>query len=288
MSKRLTIEEVKEKLFNAHGDTVSLVEDSYVTTQHHATFIDKDFGPWEPMVYDVIYNKKCCPQRADQNRKQTCLNKYGVENPMQNEQIKNRLKDSIFKKFGVESVAVLDSVKKKRKQTCLQKYGVECNLQEEDTKEKIKQTCLKKYGVEHPSQNKEISLRAAKTANQITVLKHWFSREGIQCRGTYEVAVIEYFNKNKIDFNFQPQTFLMSDRHTYTPDLYLPDQDLWVEIKGTFRTWDPTDDAEKKWNWFHGEHPNSELWIQDKLKELGLWRRILELQKERKIEKERE
>jgi len=39
----------------------------------------------------------------------------------------------------------------------------------------------------------------------------------------------------------------------------------WIEIKGYFRK-----DAKKKWNWFHKEYPNSELWDKNKLKEMGL------------------
>ena len=129
--------------------------------------------------------------------------------------------------------------------------------------EKRKNTLLLKYGVDIPAKNKEIALKAARTANQITDLIHWFSKETIPCRGSYEVKVVQYFNQNKIDFNWQPQTFLMPDGKTYTPDCYLPDQDLWIEIKGYMRK-----DAESKWNWFRKEYPNSELWDKEKLLEL--------------------
>ena len=51
----------------------------------------------------------------------------------------------------------------------------------------------------------------------------------------------------------------------YRPDLYLPEGRLWVEIKGYFRK-----DAQEKWDWFHREHPNSELWDNKKLKEMEI------------------
>jgi len=69
-----------------------------------------------------------------------------------------------------------------------------------------------------------------------------------------------YLNKNKIDFNWQPQVFLMPNDKTYTPDFYLPDQNLWIEIKGYFRK-----DALEKWEWFHKNYFNSELWNKEKL-----------------------
>ena len=52
---------------------------------------------------------------------------------------------------------------------------------------------------------------------------------------------------------------------TYRPDCYLPDEDLWIEIKGYFR-----EIGKVKWSWFHNQHPNSELWNEEKLKELGV------------------
>jgi len=69
----------------------------------------------------------------------------------------------------------------------------------------------------------------------------------------------------KIDYNWQPQIFTMPNGKTYRPDLYLPDSDVWIEIKGYFRK-----DAKIKWDWFHKEHPNSELWNEEKLKEMKI------------------
>ena len=57
----------------------------------------------------------------------------------------------------------------------------------------------------------------------------------------------------------------MPDGRTYTPDFYLPDLDKYIEIKGYF--WG---DAQEKWDWFHKEHKNSELWNKNKLKELKI------------------
>jgi hypothetical protein len=128
------------------------------------------------------------------------------------------------------------------------------------------ETMLKLYGVENCSQNTEIRLRAAQSANKITTLKHWFSNEDIKCQGGWEVEVVKYFNKNHIDFNWQIQTFIMPNGRTYTPDCYLPDQDLWIEIKGFFMK----STSKEKWEWFHKENPNSELWNKEKLKEMGI------------------
>lgn len=134
----------------------------------------------------------------------------------------------------------------------------------DEVKRKIKDTWNKKYGG-HPIFDKIISDKQIKKVNRIFILKHWFSQEEILCKGTWEKQVVEWLNRNKIDYNFHPQCFYVNENSRYTPDLYLPDRDLWVEIKGYFRK-----DAEEKWNWFHKEYPNSELWDKKKLKEMGI------------------
>lgn len=305
--RKLTIEEVKERCLK---NNIELLSKVYMGSLQHlevkCMICDYcDFKKWLPNVDNISHGHGCpnCylfrrrktdtekygitgAEQIKAKRKQTNLERFGVENPSILPEIQAKQRQTNLLHHGVAYPAQSKQVREKLKQTNLSHWGVEYPSQNIEIQEKTKQTFLKKYGVDHPSKNKEISLKIARSTNQITVLKHWFSREDIECRGTYEVAVIEYFNKNQIDYNFQPQTFLMPNGYTYTPDIYLPNQNLWVEIKGTFRTWDPTDDAEKKWNWFHGEYPNSELWSQNKLKELGLWKRILELQKERKKKQE--
>jgi len=137
--------------------------------------------------------------------------------------------------------------------------------------ERARKTSLKNYGVEYPQQNKEVALRAAKSMNNSYTLSHWKTGEELVCIGSYEVRVVEYFNEKRINFRWQPEVFKTAiktptDRFsTYTPDCYLPDQDLWIEIKGYFRK-----DAKEKWDWFHKEYPNSELWDKKKLKEMKI------------------
>ena len=145
-------------------------------------------------------------------------------------------------------------------------------------------TCRLRYGVDYPSQNHEIALKGALSSNNSYVYFHWKTNKRLVCQGTWEAAVVEHLNKQKINFDWQIQ-FKMPNGKFYTPDLYLSDQDLWIEIKGAFRTWSPKDDAEQKWNWFHKEHPNSELWDKQKIKMLGLFPRTLEILRERKQQK---
>lgn len=221
-------------------------------------------------------------------RKQTCMEKYGVDNPSKLEEIRERVKSTCMDRYGVENVFQDRVVKDKSVKTRLKKYGVEYCMQSKDLIEKAQQTCLsnhgvrfsmqsdgvrekakktmiERYGVDNISKNPHFALKAARSMLNSVVLKHWFSNEEIVCTASYERKIVEYFNANNIDYNWQVQVFLMPDGRTYRPDFYLPDEDLWVEIKGYFRK-----DAQEKWEWFHSQYPNSELWDKTRLKEIGV------------------
>lgn len=54
----------------------------------------------------------------------------------------------------------------------------------------------------------------------------------IRLRSGYELIYAEYLIRNSIVFKYEPQVFTLSPSMRYVPDFYLPDLDLWVEIKG--------------------------------------------------------
>ena len=83
--------------------------------------------------------------RAD-NVKQTSLDRYGVDNPMKSEIIKEKLKNTNLERYGVESPFQSDVIKEKIKKTNLERYGVEMPLMSEQIQEKGRQTTIKRYG----------------------------------------------------------------------------------------------------------------------------------------------
>ena len=129
-----------------------------------------------------------------------------------------------------------------------------------------KETCMERYGVEYRMQDPKFATQVAKAQTNSCILVHWKTNEEIVCVAGYEKRAVEYFNKNKIDFKWQHRTFKMPDGRTYRPDCYLiGKRKPWIEIKGYFRK-----NAKEKWEWFHREHPNSELWDEKKLKEMDI------------------
>lgn len=110
-----------------------------------------------------------CAQKSDETRqlyKKVFFEKYGVENPMQLQGIKDKLKASIVEKYGVENVSQCDAIKKKREETFIANYGVKSSLSSPLVRDKIKQTCLRKYCSISPLGNNAIKQKIKETCLQ--------------------------------------------------------------------------------------------------------------------------
>jgi len=127
---------------------------------------------------------------------------------------------------------------------------------------KFRNTCLERYGVENPNQNKDIALKGARKINKPSIKTHWKTNEELVCQGSYEANVVDYLNFNEIDYKWQPESFKLSNKKTYRPDLYLVDSSTYIEIKGWWR-----DDAREKFDIFCTEYPHLivEVWDRKEL-----------------------
>jgi hypothetical protein len=106
----------------------------------------KKYGVDNPMKLDSI------KETLSNNN----IEKYGVKNPMQVLDFKNKQNNKMLENYGVVTPLKSDIIKNKVKQTNLEKYGVENVFQSDEIKNKIKETNLENLGVEHPSQNETI------------------------------------------------------------------------------------------------------------------------------------
>ena len=105
----------------------------------------------------ITFNKLCNACTV----KQRMLEKYGVENPFQLLEVKEKIKKTNKEKYGSENPYAFGQ--DRYKQIIKEKYGVDNVFQADEIKEKIKKTNISKYGVESPSQSKVIQEKIKKT-----------------------------------------------------------------------------------------------------------------------------
>ena len=112
--------------------------------------------------------------------KKSNLERWGVENPSQNEEINEKIKKSISKldkniinkkrretlkeKWGVENISQLDEIKSKKSETLLNKIGVDYIFKDKSFIEKIKKDNIEKYGKKYYFQTDEFKEKSKITS----------------------------------------------------------------------------------------------------------------------------
>jgi hypothetical protein len=102
-------------------------------------------------------------KETQEKTKKTNREKYGVDFLMQSSEIQEKSKKTLIEKWGVDHISKTEDFKEKFKETMLERWGVEYSMQSDIIREKSKKTNLKKLGVENPSQSEEIKKKISKT-----------------------------------------------------------------------------------------------------------------------------
>jgi hypothetical protein len=105
----------------------------------------KDYYTYTEGLKSPYYCNKCKIIKYEK----TCMDKFGVKNAMQDDSVKNILKNSIIEKYGVDHFSKTSEYKEKYKKTCMDKYNYPNSFQSDEVKSKITDTNLEKYGVAH-------------------------------------------------------------------------------------------------------------------------------------------
>lgn len=216
-AKFYTIDEVKKMLPNH----LFIIEDSYRSFTNKADFIDADFGQFPMNVKTVVSGGKHPERRRLLN---------GNKRKMTMEAI-----NSMLPNHTTIDMSTYKNMKSKSRFLDIE-FGEFYNVV----------NSVVKYGRFHLSRS-----------NHFYQMMHWKNNEYIKCSYSYEKAVVEYLNYYKIDFIWQI-TFPMPKETGFTKyicDLYLINENKYIEIKGLYR-----EKFKEKWKWFKTLHKNAEIW----------------------------
>ena len=204
------------------------------------------------------YGENCfsVSEQTIQKRKETCLRKYGVENPLQNEVIKNKQKSTCFKKYGceyylsskqsqekikrtvlnkygVENISQLNEIKQKKIKKSIEKYGVDNVFKSDIVKRKIKSTNIKKYGFSNPMKDYSIKSKLKNTVSERYGVPYYCMTEN--CRNASGVIISkinkEFSNllskhniKNELEFNIENKSY----------DIHILNTNIVIELNPTY------------------------------------------------------
>ena len=170
-------------------------------------------------------------------KQQTCLIHYGVNNPLKNNKIKNKVKE----KLKLQQKEIHNKIK----ETCLKKYGVDNTSKLDEIKQKIKNTFINKYGVDNPMKCDEI--------------KNKFNWDSMIINQIKTKRKNNTFNKSKLEdlsYNLLKEKYedvirqYRSELYPFNCDFYIPSLDLYIECN---------------YGWTHCNHPFNENNEEDQL-----------------------
>ena len=127
--------------------------------------------------------------------------KYGLESPMHNDLIKEKVKNTTLKKYGVDNVFKSDKIKDKIKEINIQKYGVDNPAKSDLIKEKTKQNNIKKYGVKTPSMLYHVKNKTKKT-NKEKYGNEYFTKSNFYLNKKKEYDIKNFIENLPNNLNF--------------------------------------------------------------------------------------
>lgn len=193
-------------------------------------------------------------------RKQTFLQKYGVEAASQIPGSSDKVREACREKYGVNNAAQSQQAKEAYKKHMQEKYGCDNSFQADEVKEKIKKTCKEKYGSENIRNSEYYDNLKEKYGCE-------WSRKGFEVRKnnhslntskpeevTY-IKLCSIFGKENIEREYNTKITENSDRYPFYCDFYIKPLDMFVELNLHYthgpKPYDPEDkDCQsllKKW-----------------------------------------
>ena len=160
------------------------------------TFKEK-YGVDNPMKVEEIKEKA----------KKTFIEKYGVDNPLKSQEIREKIKIIWQEKYKTDNPMKAQEVQEKAQKTCLERYGVENPFKSKEIQEKCKNTWLELYGVEHPLKSKEIYNKSLISR----IEKYKYKSINQNPYKKYEKIILEYFDDFKKLLNKYQNPYLIPE-----------------------------------------------------------------------------
>lgn len=143
--------------FVSKAPNIDELYDYYVIQNHSNNETAEHFNISSSTIWKIMRKNDLekSKQLIAENRKNTCLDKYGVESTSQVTEFREKAKETMKREYGTENPMNVPEFKEKIKNTCLQKYGVDCVFKSKEIHDKCiensRKSLIEKYGVPYAS-----------------------------------------------------------------------------------------------------------------------------------------
>lgn len=184
--------------------------------------------------------------------KVTCRERYGVDHPWKNDEVRQKCISTFFKRYGssgalgslllrkkyestilsrlgVVHPMLSDVIMKKRREHSIEKYGVDHPFKAKEVADKRTATCMQRFGSSCPLASKEIQAKVdyakANQKRRQTLLS-----EGRLYISTPEKELVEWLRSVFGDENVLQQSWI----NRCSIDAYVTSLDLYVQLDGVY------------------------------------------------------
>lgn len=196
-----------------------------------------------------ITTKETANQRLEKT-KENNIRRYGVESTNSLDSVKTKKKNTLLSRYGVDhqlkipAVAAKVSLKNsenaeqrlsKASITNLEKYGCENPSSNQEVKSRRTATMIERFGVENASQNVEIHKKQSRSLAYEYIFPSGNSVKVQGYEGRALDCLLKIFKEEDIVIgkNKMPEIWYKIDNrnHRYFPDIYIPKENLIIEVK---------------------------------------------------------
>jgi hypothetical protein len=254
MARRRTLYDIKEQLRLLYDGLVELDEASYAGYDKPARFIDRDYGSWTTIPRRLMRGTGRHPGRA--RALIQAARKLTVEEVEEKIRAHHGVRIRLVRESYVDTRTPARFIDIEHGEWTVAPYSVMA-------------------GRGHPAGRLKRSIATMRSFESVV---HWKTDELCHPASGFEHAVLVWLRKERIDFDWQvpfttPLLTPGGKKSVYHVDLFIksgPMASTYVEIKGTWHRRHDHDGGRAKWEWFHAEHPNSQLWMRCDLVRLGI------------------
>jgi hypothetical protein len=190
--------------------------------------------------YVKYCSETCRLKYRGQAIKQSFMDNYGVSNPSKLSEVTERRKKTCMTKYGATCSLMNPDVRSKSVQTHIKKYGTTHFNKSQAGRDKFKNTCMTRYGVAAPMQLPEFkekqSISGYKNKTYILPSGKEISYQGYENR--YFDILLKTYDESQLKFHEDIPEFWYVDAggisHRYYPDVYIPIDNLIIEIKSAY------------------------------------------------------
>lgn len=166
-----------------------LTTGSKVVVQVKCDVCGKDIPrPYKQYLHYHSQGIDTCNEHKNIKTKETCKEKYGVENVFQFDDFKQKHKQTCLERYGYEYISQAPEIRERIKKTCNGKYNGNNPMYSDEVKNKIKQTNLERYGVENPLQNTDIHQKMIATNIERYGVPYVLQNPQIKAKANYTLS----------------------------------------------------------------------------------------------------